>query len=469
MPTEAAKKRQAKKKAKAQASKPSASKSETTSSGSNQPQDGASSLAGAVAGIKLSARSVTGVLSSHPASRDVHIDRFSLTFHGVELLSDTRLELNCGRRYGLLGLNGCGKSTMLTAIGQRELPIPEHIDIFHLTEEYPATDKSALEAVTEVDNERIRLEAEAEELVKAGDTDSERLMDIYERLDDLDAGMAATRAGRILHGLGFTREMQRTKTGDFSGGWRMRIALARALFIMPTLLLLDEPTNHLDLDACVWLEEELKKYKRILVLVSHSQDFLNGVCTNIVHLHKCGLVYYGGNYDAYVRTRAELEENQMKRYQWEQDQMQHMKDYVARFGHGSAKLAKQAQSKEKVLAKMVEGGLTEKVVSDKVLSFQFPDCGTIPPPVVMVQGVSFKYGPDKGLIYNNIEFGVDLESRIALVGPNGAGKSTLLKLLDACILPVKCCASISIVHLLSPRVHLCSSKIMRLITVSPDH
>jgi ATP-binding cassette, subfamily F, member 2 len=201
------------------------------------------------------------------------------------------------------------------------------------------------------------------------------------------------------------------------------------LFVKPALLLLDEPTNHLDLNACVWLEEELKNYKRCLIVISHSQDFLNGVCSNIIHMRKKKLKYYTGNYNQYEKTRMELEENQMKRYKWEQDQMNHMKDYIARFGHGSKKLARQAQSKEKVLAKMVDSGLTEKVMGDKTLSFFFPDCGTLPPPVIQVQNVSYRYGPDKPWIYRNLDFGIDLDRRVALVGPNGAGKSTILKLI----------------------------------------
>lgn len=432
MPSEAAKKRQAKKKAAAQSRgkpKPAGQATENGVESSNGTENGA--------GVKLdlSNRSCTGVLASHEQSRDVKVENFSITFHGVELLTDTKLELNCGRRYGFLGLNGCGKSTMLETIGNRDIPIPPHIDIFHLKNEMEASDKTALECVMEVDEERTRLEAEAAELTKLGDEGSDRLMDVFERLEDLDADKAETRAAEILSGLGFTPSMQIKKTKDFSGGWRMRIALARALFVKPTLLLLDEPTNHLDLDACVWLEEELKNYKRILVMISHSQDFLNGVCTNIIHMHKGKLVYYGGNYDSYIKTRAELEENQMKQYSREQDQIKHMKDYIARFGHGSAKLARQAQSKEKVLSKMVAGGLTEKVVKDKVLTFYFPDCGKLAPPVVQVQTMSFSYGEDKRAIYKKLDFGIDLESRIALVGPNGAGKSTLLKLLDGTLTP----------------------------------
>uniref|UniRef100_A0A452UMG5 ATP binding cassette subfamily F member 2 n=1 Tax=Ursus maritimus TaxID=29073 RepID=A0A452UMG5_URSMA len=383
---------------------------------------------------KAAARAVTGVLASHPNSTDAHIINLSLTFHGQELLSDTKLELNSGRRYGLIGLNGIGKSMLLSAIGKREVPIPEHIDIYHLTREMPPSDKTPLQCVMEVDTERAMLEREAERLAHE-DAECEKLMELYERLEELDADKAEMRASRILHGLGFTPAMQRKKLKDFSGGWRMRVALARALFIRPFMLLLDEPTNHLDLDACVWLEEELKTFKRILVLVSHSQDFLNGVCTNIIHMHNKKLKYYTGNYDQYVKTRLELEENQMKRFHWEQDQIAHMKNYIARFGHGSAKLARQAQSKEKTLQKMMASGLTERVVSDKTLSFYFPPCGKIPPPVIMVQNVSFKYTKDGPSIYNNLEFGIDLDTRVALVGPNGAGKSTLLKLLTGELLP----------------------------------
>ncbi|XP_014882487.1 ATP-binding cassette sub-family F member 2-like [Poecilia latipinna] len=334
MPSDLAKKKAAKKKEAAKA-RQRPKKSEEVNGDGEQPEiqengadsNGVGSLTKELDEFELrktEARAVTGVLASHPNSTDVHISSLSLTFHGQELLADTSLELNSGRRYGLIGLNGTGKSMLLSAIGHREIPIPEHIDIYHLTREMAPSDKTALQCVMEVDEQRIMLEKEAERLAHE-DSECEKLMELYERLEELDADKAEMRASRILHGLGFSATMQQKKLKDFSGGWRMRVALARALFIKPFMLLLDEPTNHLDLDACVWLEEELKSFKRILVLISHSQDFLNGVCTNIIHLHQRKLKYYTGNYDQYVKTRAELEENQMKRFNWEQDQIAHMK------------------------------------------------------------------------------------------------------------------------------------------------
>jgi ATP-binding cassette, subfamily F, member 2 len=295
---------------------------------------------------------------------------------------------------------------------------------------------TALEAVMSVDEMRTRLEKEAEALVESDDPEAQALLaDIYERLDALESDQTEARAGQILHGLGFTKAMQNKATRDFSGGWRMRIALARALFVDPAMLILDEPTNHLDLEACVWLEETLAKFQRILLLVSHSQDFMNGVCTNIIHMHQKQLKPYGGNYDTYVRTRAELEDAQMKRYKWEQDQIADMKEYIARFGHGSAKLARQAQSKEKTLEKMVRAGLTEKVERDSVVKLKFENVGTLPPPVLQFTEVAFGYSPDK-VLYSNVDLGVDLDSRVAIVGPNGAGKSTLLKLMTGALEPL---------------------------------
>jgi ATP-binding cassette subfamily F protein 2 len=357
-----------------------------------------------------------------------------LSFHSHRLVEGATLSLNYGQRYGLLGANGAGKSTLLKAIGYRMVPLPENMDVFLLDREYEASDISALTAVLDVDAIRLKLEKDAEELMEqlGGEDDEEiqaAMESIYSRLEDMDAATAETRAASILSGLGFTAEMQQKATREFSGGWRMRISLARALFMSPTLLLLDEPTNHLDMEAVVWLEEYLSNFNRILVLISHSQDFLNNVCSNIIFLREQVLTNYSGNYDTYMRTRKELEEEQTKRYEWEQEQIAHMKEYIARFGHGSAKLARQAQSKEKTLAKMVAAGLTPRVVQDTVLAFKFNEPALIPPPVLQFHDVAFRYNPTAPELYRDVNFGVDMESRVALVGPNGAGKTTLLKLM----------------------------------------
>eukprot|EP00981_Chlorochromonas_danica_P003321 scaffold644_cov168-Ochromonas_danica.AAC.13 len=196
----------------------------------------------------------------HRNVRDINVTHLTVTFHGTPLVEEAELTLNYGNRYGYIGRNGCGKSTFMRVIAARSFPIPDGIDIFHLREEIEASDLTAKEAVMSVDSERAKLEAEAEELnelvvaeegTEEADIAMERLHQIYERLEELDAATAEARASKILCGLGFTPEKQNKKTREFSGGWRMRIALARALFLQPTLLLLDEPTNHLDMEAVI--------------------------------------------------------------------------------------------------------------------------------------------------------------------------------------------------------------------------
>ena len=219
------------------------------------------------------------------------------------------------------------QSTLLQSIADRDIEIPEHIDIYLVRGEAEPSDVNAVDYIIASAKEKVaRLEARIEEMSVADDIDELALDALYESLEEIDPSTFEAKAGSILHGLGFSQEMMARPTKDMSGGWRMRVALARALFIKPHLLLLDEPTNHLDLEAVVWLEAYLSIYNHILVITSHSQDFMDTVCTNIMDLTpKKKLTYYGGNYSIYVRTKQENEVNQMKAYQKQQDEIAHIK------------------------------------------------------------------------------------------------------------------------------------------------
>lgn len=255
-------------------------------------------------------------------------------------------------------------------------------------------------------------------------------------MESMDPSTFHTRAALILTGLGFNKQTMSKKTKDMSGGWRMRVALGRALFVKPSLLLLDDPTAHLDLQACVWLEEYLKKWDRTLVLVSHSIDFLNGVCTNMIDMRLKKLTYYGGNYDSYRKTRTENETNQMKAYHKQQEEIAHIKKFIASAGT-YANLVRQAKSRQKILDKMEAEGFIQPVIPDKVFTFRFPEVEKLPPPVLSFDDVTFSYsGKWEDALYEHLDFGVDMDSRTALVGPNGVGKSTLLRLMTGKLNPI---------------------------------
>uniref|UniRef100_A0A7S2KMG4 ABC transporter domain-containing protein n=1 Tax=Bigelowiella natans TaxID=227086 RepID=A0A7S2KMG4_BIGNA len=352
---------------------------------------------------KDSYRSVTGVLTSRKLARDIKIGSFSLISWGNELIMDTNIELTIGRRYGLIGRNGSGKSEFLKCIANREVPIPDWVDLFLLSEEQKPTEFTGMEIViSKAEKEVERLEKLSEEILEEEGPDSPTLQDIYDRIETLDPSTFKARAGRILRGLGFGDEMMGKATKDMSGGWRMRVSLAEALFIKPALMLLDEPTNHLDLESCVWLEQYLATEceNQCLVLVSHSQDFLNGVCTNICHITpKKTLKYYGGNYDTFMQVKAEVEVNQMKQYEKQQADIKKIKQFIASAGT-YANLVKQAKSKQKILDKMKADGLIEKPEKERLFQFDFPQCDRLPNPVLALNDVGFAYsGEMKDALY----------------------------------------------------------------------
>lgn len=230
-------------------------------------------------------RNASGVLTSDAQSRDVHIDNFTLSFHGRLLLDGASITLNYGQRYGLLGENGSGKTTLLESIAMRDVDIPAHVDIHLVQAEVEPREINALQYCIGSAKQKVeKLEQQIEDLSIADNVDELLIETMYEELDALDPSTFEAKASSILHGLGFTVESIKKPTKDLSGGWRMRVALARALFIKPHMLLLDEPTNHLDLGSVVWLEAYLAKYPNILVLTSHSADFMDSVCTNIIDL-----------------------------------------------------------------------------------------------------------------------------------------------------------------------------------------
>jgi len=381
-------------------------------------------------------------------TKDINVGGVTVNFHGKPLIEETEIVINYGNRYGFIGPNGSGKSTIMKAIAARAIPIPDNIDIYFLDGEYEAGNKTAISAVFEVQDEVNDLESQANILNEAigscGDDEAQmvaiqgKLEVVYEKLDALDVDTAEARASQILHGLGFTTKMQQQTTKEFSGGWRMRIALARALFLQPEFLLLDEPTNHLDMEAVIWLEEYLAKWDKILFFVCHSQDFMNSVCTNIVRLDPTykKLRYYSGNYDTYCETRRAQDMVQMRQYETEQREINEIQDFIARFGHGTVKMVRQAQSREKLLAKKLEAGLTDKPEEEKVWDWSFPDAGNLPVPVLAIENLTFAY-PGGDPLYHKVDFGIDLQTRVALVGPNGAGKTTLFKLICDELIPTK--------------------------------
>ncbi|HET6468194.1 MAG TPA: ABC-F family ATP-binding cassette domain-containing protein [Geminicoccaceae bacterium] len=361
----------------------------------------------------------------------LHLNDVTLRIAGRPLLEGASCHLPAGQRAGLVGRNGTGKTSLLRLIlGELQpdagsLRLQTGARLGSVAQEAPGGEITPLAAVLAADTERASLLAEAEHAA-----DPHRIAEIQTRLADLEAHRAEARAASILKGLGFADADQHRPLASFSGGWRMRVALAATLFIEPDLLLLDEPTNHLDLEATLWLEEHLKTYPRTLLLVSHDRDLLNSVPQRIIHLEGRKLTGYVGGYDQFERTRREKLALMEKARGRQQAERQRIQAFVDRFRYKASK-ARQAQSRIKALERMQP--IAAAMVEPEIV-FSFPAGRIPPPPLITLDAVRVGYG--ERVVLDRLELRIDPEDRIALLGANGNGKSTFAKLIAGRLPPM---------------------------------
>ncbi|USU10361.1 ATP-binding cassette domain-containing protein [Sphingomonadaceae bacterium OTU29MARTA1] len=361
----------------------------------------------------------------------LNLNGITVRLGGRTILDGASASLPPGSRVGLIGRNGAGKSTLVRVIAGMLEPddgtadMPRGARLGYIAQEAPSGTATPFDTVLAADTERAALMIESET-----SEDPDRLGDVYERLIAIDAYTAPMRAAQILLGLGFDEDMQQRPLDSFSGGWKMRVALAALLFSQPDLLLLDEPSNHLDLEAVMWLEDFLVGYKATIVVVSHERDFLNNVVDHILHLQNGKIQLYPGGYDSFERQRAERMA-QLAAAKANQDiQRAKLQDYVAR-NSARASTAKQAQSRQKMLAKMQP---IAELANDPSLSFDFPDPTELRPPLITLDMASVGYSETP--ILKRLNMRLDPDDRVALLGRNGNGKTTLARLLAAQLAPM---------------------------------
>jgi ATP-binding cassette, subfamily F, member 3 len=354
------------------------------------------------------------------------INDLSLRIAGRLLLDHASVTLPTGSKAGLVGRNGTGKTTLFNAI-TGEMPVetgsiglPKNVRIGQVAQEAPGTEEPLIEIVLKADTERLALMTEEQTA-----TDPHRIAEIHMRLADIDAHSAEARAATILSGLGFDTDAQQRPASSFSGGWRMRVALASVLFAEPDLLLLDEPTNYLDLEGTLWLENYVARYPHTVLLISHDRDLLNRAVTSIVHLDQKKLTFWRGGYDQFERQRSEQAEHQEKGRIKQEAARKHMEAFVERF-RAKASKARQAQSRIKALERMKP---IAAIVNDTVRPFRFPEpVKTVASPIIAIHGGTVGYQPGNPVL-RQLTLRIDADDRIALLGANGNGKSTFAKLL----------------------------------------
>jgi ATP-binding cassette subfamily F protein 3 len=361
------------------------------------------------------------------------IEDLSVRIAGRLLIDHASVRVPAGSRVGLVGRNGTGKSTLFNVITgdiaseTGHLTVRARASIGRLAQEAPNGPDSLVEVVLKADTERAALLAEAETA-----TDPHRIGEIHMRLADIDAHSAPARAAAILSGLGFSADDQQRPVSEFSGGWRMRVALAAVLFSEPDLLLLDEPTNYLDLEGTLWLEDHLARYPRTVVVISHDRDLLDNAVDSILHLDNSKLTFYRGGYTSFEKQRREKLILDQKAAKKQEAQRKHLQSFVDRF-RAKATKARQAQSRLKMLEKME---LVAAPVDDDVLPIVIPEPEKLlSPPIIALDGVSVGYEPGKPVL-RNLSLRIDDDDRIALLGANGNGKSTLVKLLSQRLAPM---------------------------------
>ncbi len=360
------------------------------------------------------------------------IDNIIVRIAGREIIDGATASLPAGRRIGLVGRNGAGKTTLLKLIlgqlhaDQGDISWPRDWRIGAVAQEAPGGPESLLDTVLAADKERTRLLAESEH-----ETDAHRLGDIHARLETIGAYAAPARAAEILAGLGFSADEQLRPCSEFSGGWRMRVALAAILFAAPDLLLLDEPTNYLDLEGVLWLEDFLKRYRGTVIIVSHDRDLLNTAAEFILHLERGKLTLYTGNYDTFVETRAMKRALDSATARKLDARRKHLQSFVDRFRYKASK-ARQAQSRIKMIERL---GRVELPVDEHVAPIRIPKPLDASPPLVTLERVAVGYEPGKPVL-TNVSLRLDPDDRIALLGKNGNGKSTLAKLLAGKLAPM---------------------------------